>query len=319
MRLVRKFCTGKKIKRTLAAFLSGTMLFVSGTALAAPDTSSEQESLTAAYMSRAQNDISFNEGISFFGPDFKADITANGQFSPGGIIRVAGNLNWDYTDLATKQTTGNTMPFYLEQENSNLTIYAKQSGHWGKMTLPRLTAFDKSNQKTGVNLPIAMDMVKSMKLEKDDATQRTLKITLAGDKLAALLKQTADSSADISHQEFNRRLIKALHTTDVTLAWTTSKANAEQTVSIDLTEIMRAYTKSALDEVSAGTTTLSDEDTKLLESLGYYYELKSYTTYDKDNQAVGITIPADVRRTATEANLFQDLLDEAKTAVLLKQ
>ena len=57
-----------------------------------------------------------------------------------GVVRMSGDLSWTYTNVKKNYSTNNSIPFYIEQNENDLTLYVQRVGKWSKMTLPELPA-----------------------------------------------------------------------------------------------------------------------------------------------------------------------------------
>jgi len=59
--------------------------------------------------------------------------------------------------------------------------------------------------------------------------------------------------------------------------------------------------------MAAGKVKLSNDEREMMESLGYFSELKFYMTYKNTNQDENLVIPADVRKSAIELINMADI------------
>ena len=153
---------------------------------------------------------------------------------------------------------------------------------------------------------------------------RVMNVTLDGNKIADLLEKNSQASlAGLSgdrlaeEKENLNRWITAVRANDITFAWTVNKPNWETvTAAFDLTNIMRAYSRYVLDESAAGRIVLTDEERDLLDAMGYYAELRSYTSYvspkDKD---VSIEVPPNVNNIPENDDSLNDVFYEMTTVV----
>ena len=87
------------------------------------------------------------------------------------------------------------------------------------------------------------------------------------------------------------------------------------TASFDLTNIMRAYARYVLDESAAGRIVLTDEERDLLDAMGYYAELHSYTTNLKPTKDNLVNVPAALSKAPENDNSLNDVFDEMTTVV----
>ena len=78
---------------------------------------------------------------------------------------------------------------------------------------------------------------------------------------------------------------------------------------------MRAYSRYVLDQAAAGEITLTDEERDLLDAMGYYAELKSYTTYISPKKEVYVQVPSDLVGSPENDNSLDDIFYEMTTVV----
>ena len=88
------------------------------------------------------------------------------------------------------------------------------------------------------------------------------------------------------------------------------------TAAFDLTNIMRAYSRYVLDEAAAGRVVLTDEERDLLDAMGYYAELRSYTSYvSSKDKIVSIEVPPNVNNIPENDDSLNDVFYEMTTVV----
>ena len=135
-------------------------------------------------------------------------------------------------------------------------------------------------------------------------------------------KNSQESFAGLSgdtlaeQKEIFQRWIAAFRANDVTFAWTVNKPNWETvTASFDLTNILQAYSRYVLDEAAAGRVVLTEEERNLLDAMGYYSELRSYTTRlgRTDNGVVDWS--DDLAAAPENDNSLDDIFHEMTTVV----
>ncbi len=78
---------------------------------------------------------------------------------------------------------------------------------------------------------------------------------------------------------------------------------------------MRAYSRYVLDESAAGRIVLTDEERDLLDAMGYYAELKSYTTYISPKDDILMRLPAELDTAPENDNALDDIFYEMTTVV----
>ena len=320
-----KFKWCKRMGMVLA--IGGTFFFGGSQAGAEP----AMDGMTAfreAYMavSAKEDNRIFLENINFLGPTFHADMDFQGQVLDNGFLRMAGKINWGFTakDMNKDNTVQMEIPFYVEHEKDSLVLYGQYEQKWYRLAVPGIPAeLTKSLKSTNVqDLTEAMTVVKAVTILKEDEKQRSMNILLDGAKVADLLvKYSKDDrlkttpQEEKEHQEILQRLSTVLKQKDVPISWTVDKENWRTvTVGMDFTDIMRSYAQSVLKDAAEGRTSVKDDDREFLEALGYYSELHAYTTY-MGVEKKSLTVPEEVRKTATDVNFFAGLQPEVASSV----
>ena len=241
-----------------------------------------------AYISQADNTRAFEQDLTLIATNFHLDIDSKAQVLQDGSMRMGGQFNWTYTNLKNNFSINTTIPFYIEQINNEMTLYVKRKGKWSKMLLPGLPSgiaiLWKSTDPKIQNQ--VMDAVKKIEILNDTPDLRTMNVTLDGMKLANILNENSaatfanlEGEALAEQKEIFYRWLSAFRKTDITFTWTVNKPSwTTATAMFDLTSIMRAYAIHVLNESAAGRVVLTDEERDLLDAIGYYSELRSYTT-----------------------------------------
>ena len=70
-----------------------------------------------------------------------------------------------------------------------------------------------------------------------------------------------------------------------------------------------------LDESAAGHVVLTDEERDLLDAMGYYAELRSYTTYISPKKDSLINLPANLKNAPENDGSLDDIFAEMTTVV----
>ena len=278
-----------------------------------------------AYVSQAPDTRVFEQDLTLIATNFHLDIDSRAQILKDGSFRMGGNFNWTYTNLKRNYSTNNTIPFYIEQIGNDMTLYVKRRGKWSKMLLPGLPSgiaiLWKSTDPAVLNE--VMDAVKKIEVLNDTPDLRTMNVTLDGIKLANILhKNSAATFANLSgdalaeQKEIFYRWLSAFRKTDITFAWTVNKPSwTTATAAFDLTPIMRAYSIHVLDEAAAGRIVLTDEERDLLDAMGYYAELRSYSTQIAPRKDKLVYIPADLSAVPENDGSLDDIFSEMTTVV----
>ena len=312
-------------KVAAVAAVSGT-LFFGGTATVNAD-SAGMEAFREAYMSQRPEMRMVDQDLTLISPNFHLDIDSKAQVNAQGFFVMGGNLSWTYTNLKRNYSTNNEIPFFIQQDgNSEMKLYVKRAGRWSYMLLPGLPAgiatLWKSNDSS--ILSNNLDAVKDVEVVKDTADMRVMNVTLDGQKIAAALEKNAEASfakiTDANYlaqqREIFARWMTAIRANNITFSWTVNKPSWETvTAAFDLTDIMRVYARYVLDESAAGKITLTDEERDLLDAMGYYAELKSYTTYISPKQQPALDMPSDLVGAPENDNSLNDIFYEMTTVV----
>lgn len=325
MKFLEKLNLRRFAKVAAVAAVSGT-LFFGGTATVSAD-SQGMEAFKEAYMAQRADVRMVDQDLTLISPNFHLDIDSKAQVSEGGVFRMSGDLAWTYTNLQKNYSTNSHVPFYIEQEGDNeLSLYVQRDGRWSYMLLPGLPAgvalLWKSTDMS--LLRENLDAVKDVELLQDTPDMRVMKVTLDGKKIAAVLENNARASFShmgnsdyVSHQrEIFQRWMTAIRANDITFSWTVNKPSWETvTAAFDLTDIMRVYSRYVLDESAAGRVVLTDEERDLLDAMGYYAELKSYTTHISPREEIYIHRPGDLAGAYEDDNALDDIFYEMTTVV----
>ena len=312
-------------KVATVAAVSGT-LFFGGTATVSAD-SAGMNAFREAYLGQRADVRIVDQDLSLISPNFHLDIDSKAQVNANGVLLMSGEFSWTYTNLKRNYSTNNQIPFFIQQDGNNeMKLYVRRLGRWSYMQLPGLPAGIAMLWKSTDNSMLRnnLDAVKDVELLKDTADMRVMKVTLDGKKIAAALEKNAEGSfANISDEKFRneqrevfKRWMTAIRENDITFSWTVNKPDWETvTAAFDLTDIMRAYSRYVLDQAAAGEITLTDEERDLLDAMGYYAELKSYTTYISPKKEVYVQVPSDLVGAPENDNSLDDIFYEMTTVV----
>ena len=310
-------------KIAAVAAISGTFLF-GGTADAATTNDASMAAFREAYMGRLANERMIDQDLTLISTNFHLDVDSKGQVTDDGVMRMSGTLSWTYTNLKKNYSTNSRIPFYIEQVGNDMTLYVQRRGKWSKMLLPGLpsgiaTIWKASEMDT---LRQNMDAVKKVEVLSDTPDMRIMNVTLDGNKIADILDKNSQASfAGLSgdklaeQKEVLNRWLAAIRANDITFAWTVNKPSwTTVTAAFDLTNIMRAYSIYVLNEAAAGRIVLTDEERDLLDAMGYYSELRSYTTYVSP-KGERITLPPNLSQAPENDGSLDDIFAEMTTVV----
>ncbi|MBQ6298473.1 MAG: hypothetical protein IJK81_12460 [Selenomonadaceae bacterium] len=310
-------------KVAAVAAISGTFLF-GGTADAATNEDAGMAAFREAYMGRLANERMIDQDLTLISTNFHLDIDSKGQVTDDGVMRMSGTLAWTYTNLKKNYSTNSNIPFYIEQVGNDMTLYVQRRGKWSKMLLPGLPSGIATIWKSAEmdTLRKNMDAVKKVEVLKDTPDMRIMNVTLDGNKIADILAKNSQASFTglsgdklAAEKENLNRWLTAIRANDITFAWTVNKPSwTTVTAAFDLTDIMRAYSRYVLNESAAGRVVLTDEERDLLDAMGYYSELRSYTTYVSP-KGERITLPPDLSQAPENDGSLDDIFAEMTTVV----
>ena len=320
-----KFFKKLNFRRTAAIATVGATLFFGGTADAAVTNDQGMVAFREAYLGQLKNTRMVDQDLTLISTNFHLDIDSKAQVTVDGVMRMSGNLSWTYTNLQKNYSTNSMIPFYIEQAGNDMTLYVQRRGRWSKMLLPGLPAGIVNLWKSSDAdiLQQNLDAVKKVEVLKDTPDLRIMNVTLDGMKIAEVLNKNSQASlAGLSgdtlaeEKENLNRWLTAIRANDITFAWTVNKPSwTTVTAAFDLTDIMRAYARYVLSESAAGRVVLTDEERDLLDAMGYYAELRSYTTYISPKNEVDINVPTDLDKVPENEGSLDDIFSEITTVV----
>lgn len=318
------FFKKNSLRKVAAVAAVSGVFFFGGTADAATTEDAGMAAFREAYLGQLATERAVDQDLTLISTNFHLDIDSKAQVFDDGVMRMSGNLSWTYTNLKKNYSTNSNIPFYIEQVGNEMTLYVQRRGKWSKMILPGLPAGIATLWKSSGPSFVRenMDAVKKVEVLKDTPDLRIMNVTLDGQKIAALLEKNSQASfaglsgdALAEQKETLQRWLAAVKANDITFAWTVNKPSwTTVTAAFDLTNIMRAYSIYVLNESAAGRVVLTDEERDLLDAMGYYSELRSYTTYvsPKTNK---INVPPDLDKAPENDNSLNDIFYEMTTVV----
>lgn len=320
-----KFLDKLKLRRIAVAAAVGGTIFFGGNAVNAAPLDNDTWAFREAYVTQSPSTSVYEQDMTLVAPTFLVDVDSRAQVLQDGSFRMGGTFTWTYTNLKKNYSTNSTIPFYIEQLDTEMTLYVQRRGKWSKMLLPGLPSsiafLWKTTDPTTANG--VMNAVKNVEVLKDTPDVRILNVTLDGAKLADLIERESKatfanlSGAALAEQKtMFQRWLAAFRANDITFAWTVNKPSwTTATASFDLTPIIRAYARYVLDESAAGKVVLTDEERDLLDAMGYYSELKSYSTEIDPDRSNFIDAPANLAAVPENDNALNDVFYEITTTV----
>lgn len=314
----------RRFAKFAAVVAVSSSLFFGSNADAATTEDAGMAAFREAYLGQLAATRMVDQELSLISPNFHLDMDSKAQIGSDGVMRMSGEFSWTYTNLKKNYSTNSKIPFYIEQAGNEMTLYVQRRGKWSKMLLPGLptgiVALWKSSDMNILQQNI--DTVKKVEVLSDTPDMRIMNVTLDGKKIASILEKNSQASFSglegdklAAEKENLNRWLEAIKANDITFAWTVNKPSwTTVTAAFDLTNIMRAYAIHILNESAAGRVVLADEERDLLDAMGYYSELRSYTTYIS-NKGKTINFPPDLDKTPENDDSLNDIFYEMTTVV----
>lgn len=314
----------RRFAKTAAVVAIGGSLVFGGTAQvnAAPDGIA---AFREAYMAQRVGQRMIDQDLTLISTNFHLDIDSKAKITDDGTMLMGGEMSWTYTNLKKNYSTNNKIPFFISQSGNEMTLYVERNGSWSKMLLPGLPSGIAALWRADdpATTYAIMQAVKNVDVIKDTPDMRIMNVTLDGQKVADVLEKNSQASFAgltgdaLTHQrEIFQRWMTAVRANDITFAWTVNKPSwTTVTAAFDLTQIMQVYSRYVLDEAAAGRVVLTDEERDLLDAMGYYAELKSYTTYVSPRDDVLANLPMDLLAAPENDNSLDDIFYEMTTVV----
>ena len=301
-----------KIKKLLTMMAMGGLLVSNGNAIV----DAAQDGMIAfkeAYLSAPVDNRIFNENIDFFGPNFHGEVVGDGFIFRDASMYINGKIDWQYTN-SSNETVDENIPFYIEQSNKDMIMYLQRNNRWSKLKLPAVPIeIANALKTTDVNiLSQNMEAVKDVEVLDDTEEKRIMNITLDGPKLAELIKKYNENSiGSMTNDEKNflGHLFDALQTTNVQCNWSVDKKTWQSiSLTVNFTDLMRAYAKDVLDDAAKGEIVLNADDRSYYEALGYFSELHTKASYYKSDAKP--TKPDGANYAQNNENIFNDMVKE---------
>ncbi|MCR5758311.1 MAG: hypothetical protein K6F95_10455 [Selenomonas sp.] len=304
-------------KKIIAAVGCSVLLWGGSSAYAADDQQTAMTVYRDAYMARLHDDRAANTNIDLFGPNYHWELNADGQVLRNGSMHWHGEMSWDFTDQKTNATSHEDIPFYVEQRDNLLILYIQRENTWSKMSLPGVSPelIASWNNGTVDLFNDSMQAIKRVSLEHDTDKMQGLRIVMDVGKMLQVTNKYLDESKGKrssekrqAQQEAYAEMAQGLMGTELTVDWVVDKTTHQTiTVSVDLTPFIRGYAQHILNEMAAGKIKLNDEERAMMESLGYFSELKFYMTYLGVKQNINLTVPEEVRKSAEDMMNMKDI------------
>ncbi len=233
----------------------------------------------------------FRQDIFFASPFIMSELDIYGIVN-GTEFRSTGDLSiWFYKDDGSEEET--IIPYYLVQNEKDMTIYFKPDKQWQKFTTPSIAAAitDIVATPTDAEIEEIIAGTKEVTILQDNRYRRTMLVTLNGDYVANSLKKlSAENPADKGTAEdsamqetFLKYMDTALRKADVWYMWTIDKRDWHTVqMQYNFSGIIQELARAALNDPNQQWP---DEISNMLETVAYYSEIRAYTTYPADPAA----------------------------------
>lgn len=295
----------KKIFWALALCL--TMLFSS--TVFAEDIDARQALREAMTANAGEDNRVFHQDVLFFVPTFQGELEIFGA-TENNSFKSSGELNF-WATMDNGNSTVLTIPFYLVQTAKDMKIYFETDKKWYQFQSPSVAAAvtDMVATPTDEELEEMIAQAKDVKVLRDTDTQRTLLVTVDGNKLADDMKVTAENNpadngtADdkILQDKFFQYLDTAFRNADIWYTWTVSKVDGKTiTLGVHLSSLVQEFARAVLDDKDQ---VLDNNLRDTLEIVAYYSEAKSYTTFLNSDAKKLLEIPKKVLKAKPVDNL----------------
>ena len=291
------------------ALLCGSMMFGTAAAEPAPAMDGMEAFREAISMTTKQDRRVFRQDLLFFAPSVRADLDLIGQ-TLAHKLRIAGNLSLLVIDDQAN-TADLKIPFYLDQQKKSMTLYFKPDKKWYKFQTPTLaaSAIDELATPDEQEADEILSTVKEVTVLRETDSQRTMLVMLNSDALADLVAQygrkyPADNGTadDVElHNSFMDCLEAGVRRSNIWYTWTIDK-NSKRTItmSYNLSSLLQETARVGLERHPE----MPQDVAALLETIAYYSDLKTYTTFLNAKAVQKLDLPAE----AKEATSVDDLV-----------
>ena len=119
-------------KKIIAAIGCGVMLWSGSPAMAAEP----QDAMSVykeAYMANFNDERAVSTNLDLLGPDYHWELNAKGKVLRDSTMYWQGSMRWDIKAKKMNLTSHEDIPFYLENRNGLLNLYAQRAGKWVKL------------------------------------------------------------------------------------------------------------------------------------------------------------------------------------------
>ena len=247
----------------------------------------------------------FRQDIFFASPFVQSELDILGMID-GGMFKCSGDFSlWIYGDDGS--VSEKVIPFYVEQNKKEMNIYFKPKKQWQKFTAPSLSAAvtDFVATPTEKEIEQIIRETKDVTIMQDNPYRKILLVRLDGNAIADSFRKLADENpADNGTAEeaaLQETIVgyfeNAFRNGDMWYMWTIDKRDWHTvTMQFSFTGLLQELARAALNDPNQQWP---DEVSQLFETIGYYSEIRAYTTYPADPKAKSkIEVPKDVLKKA---------------------
>jgi len=298
------------------ALLCGSMMFGTVSAEEAPAIDGMEALREAITMTTNQDRRVFHQDLLFFAPSLRADLDLIGQ-TMAHKLRIAGKISLTAIDDQAN-TTDLAIPFYIDQQKKEMTFYFKPDKKWYKFQTPTLaaSAIDELATPDEQEADEILSTVKAVTVLRETDTQRTMLVQLDPEKLADLVAQYSQKypadNGTANDGDLQKSVMGCLEAgirrSNIWYTWTIDKVSRRTvTMSYNLSSLLQETARVGLEthpELPNGVA-------QMLETIAYYSDLKTYTTFLNPKAVQKLDLPEE----AKEAVSVDDLTPaDVKTA-----
>ena len=226
----------------------------------------------------------FRQDILFVSPLIQCELDFLGTVE-NNVFKSTGDFTiWIENEDGT--STEKTIPFYMQENGKDMTIYLKSNKQWEKFTATDLTAaiMDMITTPNEAEVEEIIANTKEVTILKENNNRRIMRVTVDGDRWADSLKAKAEENPDDIEDSFQDATVDyldtALRKANVWYMWTIDKRDWHTiAMQYHLSGIIQELARAALNDPKRNWP---DEISQILETIAYYSEIRAYTTYPSD-------------------------------------
>lgn len=276
------------------------MMMFNATVSAEDDSEARQALRESMLANAADDDRVFHEDLLFFMPSIQSEldflaVAESNDFKSSGEFNI-----WMTADNG--ESTELNIPFYAVQNGKNMKVYYQSEKKWYQFQSPSVAAAvtDMVASPTNAELEEMLNEVKKVTILRDTDTQRTFLVNLDGNKIADDMKKEFEKNpadnitAEVEDMQakFSKYLDAGFRNADVWYIWTVGKSDGKtKNLAIHLSSLLQETARAALND---NEQVWAEPIKEILESIAYYSEVKSYTTFLDSDAKQKLEIPKNV-------------------------